>query len=350
MRRALAIIGVVLLLAVAWFIRGRGEASRQQLADEKAKATLYCAQELGKVCDTLKERDRNLTVVTEEAGRTLETVTAADFNPEATRVDGWLAPQPFIDLANESRNRSSLEPLFGTSSRVLARSPVVMVGTSERLQKLAGACGGQVTWRCVGENAGRRWSELGGQETWGDLRPVIADPARSATGLFSLGEAATSFFGSSNFASNDFATGDFDGWLQRFASTSKGVTNSPKPLEERISKGRSALDLTAAFESQAGPAVTSSARANDPLTILYPSPLATADVVLAPISGSEPGGRLKDLLESDDAATALAQSGWRVDGRPTAAGINPNQPLPSGSGLPKAGVLQSLAERWKEAG
>src|SRR5690349_3312247 len=132
MRRALAIIGVVLMLAIALFIRSRGEASKQAAADEKAKATLYCAQELGKVCDTLKANDKNLTVVTEDASRTLSTLTGPDFNRTKTPIDGWLAPQPYIDLANEGRSRAGLDPLFGPPSRVLGRSPIVMVGSAER--------------------------------------------------------------------------------------------------------------------------------------------------------------------------------------------------------------------------
>ena len=52
------------------------------------------------------------------------------------------------------------------------------------------------------------------------------------------------------------------------------------------------------------------------------------------------------LMQSDDAAAALAASGWRVDGQPPAPGI-PDQPaLSDDSNVPKAGVLQALRSLW----
>lgn len=352
MRRAFAIIGVILMLAVALFIRSRGDASRQAAADEKAKATLYCAQELGKVCDALKLNDRNLTVVTEEASRTLASVTDKSFDRTKTPFDGWLAPQPYIDLANENRTRAGLDPLFGSTSRVLARSPIVVVGSAERLKALAAKCGGQFNWKCAGENAGRQWSDLGGNATWGSFGPVVPDPSTSATGLLSAAEATGSYFGNSSFATNDFSNPGFSDWRDQLAGSKprKPIVGAQSPLQLFLSSNPvvTAMDMTTAMEAQAIPSVADS-RDKDRLSILYPSPLATADVVLAPMSGSEPGGRLKDVLESDDAARAFAQNGWRVNGQPLAAGLNPNQALPDGSGLPKPGVLQSLAGQWQAA-
>ncbi|MBI2703832.1 MAG: hypothetical protein HYX32_00865 [Actinobacteria bacterium] len=350
MRRALAVLAVVVLLAMALFIRGRVQETRQTAADEKAKATLYCAEELKPVCDELKASDRNLTVVTEPATATLAKITAPDFSRSTSTIDGWLAPQPFVDAANEARARAGLDPLFTTPSRVLARSPVVMVGWADRLRALAGACGGQVSWKCLGERAGARWTDLGGQEQWGDLRPVVPAPATSATGQLTAGEAAASYFGNSAFASNDFADRGFREWMGRLARASSGVSLSkPTPLDQLLFAGPSSLDVAGAIEAQAGPSVASS-RDKDRLTILYPAPMATADVVLAPISGSEPGGRLRDVLESEPSARALAQNGWRVNGQPLAAGLKPDVTLPDSSGLPRAGVLQALASAWQGAG
>lgn len=349
MKRALAVIAVGLMVGIALFVRSRGQETRQAARDEKEKATLYCVQELAKVCEVLSKSERNLTVITEEAGRTLATLSSADFNRDTTVIDGWLAPQPYVDLANENRSRSGLEPLLATPSRVLARSPVVMVGSAERMKALSAECGGQVSWRCLGDNAGRGWDELGGQETWGDLRPVIADPNRSATGLLSLGEATTSYFGNSSVATNDFGDPGFRDWLSRLARTSTGVDLSGQtPLDRLLSTGPASLDVAGALEAQAGPGVTSS-RDKDRLTIIYPSPLATADIVLAPISGSDPGGRLKNVLESEDAARALAEKGWRVNGQPLASGLASTATLPESAGLPRPGALQALATAWQGA-
>lgn len=349
MRRALAIIVVVGMIALALFIRSRGQEAKQTAADEKAKATLYCAKELDAVCEKLKADDRNLTVVTEDANRTLATLSATDFNRSTTRIDGWLAPQPYLDLVNENRSRAGVEPLFGPPSRVLARSPVVLVGWSDRLKALAPRCGGQVSWKCLGENAGTGWSDLGGQATWGELRPVVPAPDRSATGLLTAGEATASYFGNSSFATNDLSDPAFRDWLNRLATESAGVSLSGlSPIDKMLSAGPASLDVAGALEAQAAPAVAKS-RDKDRLTILYPSPLATADVVLAPISGSEPGGRLQQVLESDAAAKAFAGNGWRVDGQPLGTGLSPTVALPDGNGLPKAGVLQALGTTWTEA-
>src|SRR5262245_55431192 len=173
MKRFLAVIGALVLIGAALAIRSRSEAEDQRQADERAKATLYCAQELEPVCRTLRDNDRNLTVVTEDANRTLTTVTAPDFNPSTTRIDGWLAPRPYVDLANESRQRAGVAPLFAPTTRVLARSPLVVALWKDRQQALQAACRGDVSWRCIGDQAGKRWGEIGGSEQWGEVKAAL---------------------------------------------------------------------------------------------------------------------------------------------------------------------------------
>ena len=54
------------------------------------------------------------------------------------------------------------------------------------------------------------------------------------------------------------------------------------------------------------------------------------------------------LIQSKDAAVALAQAGWRVDGQPLAPGV-PDQPtLADDPNVPRAGVLQALRSLWIE--
>jgi hypothetical protein len=348
MRRALAIIGVAILVALALAVRSRTADQRQQEADEKAKATMYCVKELEAVCAALQAGDKNLTVVTEDAGRTLATLTSPDFNPATTRLDGWLAPKTYIDQANDLRARAGLGPVFDEPSRVLARSPVVAVMYNDRQRALATKCGGQVTWRCVGEQAGAAWSDIGGQAQWGDFHPVL--PSQStATGLHDIAGATGSWFGGSTYASNDFSDPAFQDWLNRLAGESARVQLSGlTPLRRLLSVGPSALGLAGALEAEAGPSVTES-RDKDNVSILYPSPVATADVVLAPRNGADPGGRLKSVLESDDSARAFAENGWRVSGQPLADGLSASLALPAGDGLPSAGVMESLTSTWQTA-
>ena len=104
-----------------------------------------------------------------------------------------------------------------------------------------------------------------------------------------------------------------------------------------------ALDRWAA----AGPMVTAS-RDKDRLSILYPSPATTADVVVVPVAENGRGGRLSRLLQSNEFAQVLAGAGWRVDGQPLAPGLDASYELPAESGLPRAGVLEALRALWIE--
>ena len=81
-----------------------------------------------------------------------------------------------------------------------------------------------------------------------------------------------------------------------------------------------------------------------PYESLYAEPMVTADVVLAPRRGLD-AAALLDELDRDALRDALATAGWRIDGRPPEGAAGAAE-LPDGSGLPSAGVLQSLRDRW----
>jgi hypothetical protein len=76
------------------------------------------------------------------------------------------------------------------------------------------------------------------------------------------------------------------------------------------------------------------------LTVLYPEPVATAYVVLAPVTGARGAGRLSEILASPAAQAALTEAGWQ----PAPA---PNAPAPP-TGLPNAGVLLTLRQLWED--
>ena len=349
MKRALAVVAVAVMLAGAMVLRSRGQDARQADQNERSRATLWCATEVAPACEALRAGNPNLTVVIDDAGRSLGKVTGAGFNRSATPIDAWLVPRSYVDLVTDNRSRAGLDAIFGDPSRVLARSPVVMVGSAERLKVLAARCGGQVSWRCAGDNAGRQWSELGGQQSWGELQPVLGDPNVTATAMSAVSAAAASYFSTPNVATNDLDDPTFRDWFGQLSRTSASVNLSGQvPLDRLLSVFPAPPNLVGALEAQAGPGVEAS-RDKDRLSILYPSPLATTDVVLAPISGSEPGERLKNELESGDSASALARTGWRVDGQPLASGLSSATPIPADSQLPKPGAQQALARAWGAA-
>jgi hypothetical protein len=348
MRRVLAIIAVAALIALALAVRARTQSQRQQDADARNAATLYCVVELRPVCDAVAADDHDITVVAEEAGTTLTTLTRPDFNPAATKFDGWLAPTTFVAQVDDIRARASLPPLFDAPSRILARTPVVGVMWNDRQQILARACGGPITWRCVGDHAGDHWTDLGGPDGWGDFQPAFP-PETSATGLHDIAAITNSWFGSTTYGSNDFHDPGFSSWLSDVATTSAGVTaTAPVPLERLLGAEDHSIGVAASLEAIAAVPVTQG-RDNANVSILYPAPVVTADVVLAPSRGDEPGGRLKTVLEADAAAHVFAGNGWRVDGQPLGPGLSSSFTLPASDGLPSTGVMETLGATWQTA-
>jgi hypothetical protein len=161
-------------------------------------------------------------------------------------------------------------------------------------------------------------------------------------GLLVIGQASTDFFDSPSFASNDFDSGGFRSWLRNLEDSVPAFpATAGSPLDQMLAAGPAGYDLVGATEAEAGPAVTAS-RDRDRLTIIYPSPMATADVLFAPVARSDGADRLRELLEDDDTAAQLAERGWRVDGEPLAPGLDPDLELPDDNGLPRPGVLQAL--------
>ena len=340
-------LAAVLMIALAVGLRSRLDAGRATRDEEAARVTgvLVCATELRTVCEALHAANPALEVRVEDAGATEASLSGPGFNPQTAKIDAWLVPQPFPAMVGESRKAASLDPTLGDATRVLGRSPLVLAVWNDRLDALAKTCAGgkltEVTWACVGASAGKPWGELNGQETWGTVKPGVPNPKTGATGLGVVAQATTQFLKRPDFARNDLDDAGYQAWLGQLKGAVPNANAAAGPLDQMLSLGKSAFDLAGSVEASAGPSVTTG-REKDRLTILYPSPMATLDVVLVPVRGSQPGERVKTLLESGGAASALAQNGWRVDGQPGAAGIRADLKLPDTSGLPRAGVMLAL--------
>jgi hypothetical protein len=100
------------------------------------------------------------------------------------------------------------------------------------------------------------------------------------------------------------------------------------------------VDIVGTTEADAGPQIASAAVTQKPV-VLYPRPVATADVVLAPVAGSRVSGALREVVDGRG-RRALAEAGWRVDGEELAPGIDQAEELPPRSGLPAPGLLDAL--------
>lgn len=352
MKRLLALLGAALMIAVAFFVRDQidddGTSAEGGGSGSGEDAVLVCSTELATPCRELARQRDDIVVRIEDAATTEALLVAAEPGGDVP-FDAWLTLEPFPEMVAEERARALRQPVLGDPSPTLARSPLAIVVWNDRRDALAGACAGEITWRCIGDQAGRVWSEVGGVAAWGSVKPSHSPPDRTAEGLLVISQATASYLQRSDFSRNDF-DGDvaFQRWFEQLERAIPSFPTPPRtPLDEMLSIGPAMYDLTGALEAVAGPAVRRS-RDNERLTILYPSPAAVAGVVVVPVSDSNRGERVKRIVESTQMAELLAAAGWRVDGQPLADGVDASVELPADSGLPRAGVLEALRTLWVE--
>ncbi len=202
-------------------------------------------------------------------------------------------------------------------------------------------------WRCLGEAAATDggWAAVGGRPEWGPVKPGHASPATDGVGALVLGQAVASWFGRTDLSTVDLEDEAFQRW---FTGLERAVPPSASsPLTTLLVTGPAAVDAVGTIEAEAGPLLARSAR-RDALSLLYPSPMATADVVLAMPSGDGPAESVSRAVGGDAGKEALAAAGWRVDGQRRAEGVPDSPPLAADDGLPPPGLLEALRARWRE--
>jgi len=308
---------------------------------------LTCATELASVCTAVQDRARTTI---EAAGTTAKRLVglAAGADPG---LDAWLALQPWPALVDDARQRAAVPPLFASGALApVARSPLAVAMWPDRLRVAQAACGSAITWKCLGTVAGRgTWSASGGPASWGLVKLALPDPTADGAGLDVLGALAVGFTSRVDLVSTDLDDDAFRGFL---GGVAHAVPTAPPSLETMLAVGPAVLDMFATAEAAAAHPVALSVRAPKPV-LIYPAPLATADVVLAGLPGQD-GRRLASLIRSGPGQQALAAGGWRLGGQvpgdAVASAGAPGPPqLPPASGLPAPGVMDSLRQAWKEA-
>jgi hypothetical protein len=325
----LAVVGAVAMVAGALYVRGRLD---EREVDQGQVYRLVCSVDLGQVCDDLREAEPGrLDVTVEAAGTTADRLRTVDGDPG---LDGWLVADPWPEIVDGARRFATRPPLFTDAAPPLARSPLVVVAWKERAESLAPTCpDSKVGWKCLGEAAGRPWTERNGRPDWGEVKAGHADASEDGTGLLVLGQATVEWFGRSDLSTFDLEDEGFQRW---FSGLERSMRPSPgSPLGTMLAIGRAAYDAVGTTEADAGIADRAASRAA--LVRLYPAPMATADVVLAVIPGDR-GERVRDIVDSP-ARDGLTDSGWKAPG---SAG------LPTGNGLPSAGLLDALRSRARE--
>jgi hypothetical protein len=340
---AVALIGLAVVVRAAFFGDGGGSGS----ADDGRPPRLLCISELADVCNELAD-DHDIDVEIEQAGASVDRI--ADLPDDELRdlgFDGWLTLSRDAEIAAQRRERNTFAPATEAPSGSIARSPLVIGIWRDRAEALSSVCQGEPTWTCIGDFAGRDWTDAGGDAAWGRVKPAHADPATTGEGLLVIGQAASSFFGRTDLSIDDYASDEFLGWFSRLEDNARIEPESP--FEQMLVGGAALYDMVGTLEAQAGPQLARASRdRRDQVRLLYPAPVATADVVYVPAVDADGADDLSDLLTGDDGRAALARAGWRVDGEDRAAGVPDAPPIPARDNLPDAGSLQALLGTWRQ--
>jgi hypothetical protein len=344
----LALLGALAMVGAALIVR---DAIDDDTGGSKRGGTpvLLCATELEVACDELA-READVKILYEPAGLTTGTLsTLADAERADLEYDGWLTFERNAEIVVEARKRTALAPALGAIEGLVARSPLVLAMWRDRERALSASCGGEVTWSCLGDTAGTSWRAIGGEAAWGDVKPGHADPETTSEGLAVIGQAATQFFDRSNLSRDDYEDDAFLDWFARLerAVPPDGGVGDDSPLVRMLTAGPAAFDVVATTEAEAGPRLADASRdRRDRIRLLYPSPVATVDVVFAPVVNRGIG--LLDLLAGDEGRTAFAHAGFRVGGDPEVEGVPATPALPARENLPDAGALEALLQTWRE--
>lgn len=348
MKRVLALVVALVLIGGAFGVRAVLDGDGTSSADDgppDRPLSLLCAGELG-VCDAIANSDLGIDVTVAPAGVSTDELSSSD--PRTLGYDGWLTFGREAEIVRDTRERGGLPPTVGRPSDPIGRSPLILAVWKDRAAVLDADCAGkQLDWKCVGDVAGAPWASIGGDAAWGTVKPGHANPNVDGIGLHVIGQAATQFFGRTDLSRDDY---DDDAFLDWFGRLERSIRFDPgSPFERMLVGGPAIYDVVGTTEAEAGPLLAvASADRQAQLRLLYPEPLASADAVYVPITGTEGGDDLGEVLTGDDGRAALARAGWRVDGEPRAKGVRSTPVLPARANLPTAGSLEALLETWSE--
>ena len=310
MRRLLAVVAAAAMVAGSVAIRSRLDRKEE---DRTNPLRVVCAAELGTVCDALKRTSAQVTV--EPAPATADRLG----REETPEIDGWLVPAPWPQIVDGRRR--ALPPLFTDVSQPVARSPLVIVMSRPVADQCAAG------WKCLGEAAERK-----------QAKPGHPDPGDNALGALIVAQAAAAYFGRTDLSSFDLDDPGFAAWFRALEQATPPLISGGSLLNEMLGTGFAVYDAVGTLEAEAAP-VLAAAAARDRVTLLYPEPMATVDVVLA---GS--GARLREVAGGPTIRKALADAGWRTGAGATQTG----PPLPPGNGLPSPGFIDALRSRAEE--
>lgn len=263
---------------------------------------VYCAAELGPVCDGLGGR-----AVTEPAAKTAATLIGARDAGQAG-IGGWLAPGPWPAMVDDARKLGSKAPIFSARGETLASTDLAAVA---RKGQFPDGCA-PLTWKCLGDAAQNPEFKIG------------ADPATDAVGLFVRAAAVGGFLGRSDFATNDLDDPqDARSWLD----------NLDRRLDSAAAFGAGSLEDFAIKQGSARVYLTTAAAAgkvvggSPQFEVAAPATVVRITAAYTPAVSSPAG------IDTDRVRGSLREAGWEKA-----------EPDATGAGLPSPGVLLALSE------
>lgn len=337
--RLLAAVAAVAMVVGAVFVRGRLD---QRKEDKQVTPVLHCVSELIDLCRDISNRSPEINVIISPAGKSIEMLTAAGGDKG---FDGWITIEPWAVMADALRAQRSLPAHFAPERVDLGRTPVGLAVWPDRKAAMEGFCKGVLTWKCLGQVAAKgQWSSVGGgaRPEWGPIKINLAEAGDYAVGLTVLAAATQDYFGGrTDLSTLDLEDAGYQEWL---SGLKKATPVTPRRFGEVLATGVSIADAHASTEAEILGPLQGYARSPKP-DLIYPSPVMTADLVLATVPGRT-GERLREIV-GDDVRDDVAEAGWRVTGKDDPKGAT--QPLPRVNGLPDAGLLIALREAWEAA-
>jgi hypothetical protein len=355
LRRLLALVAAMALIAGAFVIRGQTGEPRAGDGDEPAPTAtrpaapagigdlvLTCVAELEDVCRSL---GAELDVAVEVPSAEAFLDAAAGLPADAAGV--WMTIEPLPAMA-AARAGGEAGPAIG-EGRVLARSPVVAAVWDDRAEVLVDHCGG-LSWQCVGDatRSSGMWSDIGGPPEWGPIKPAHAAPT-SASGLLALGQLAHAFFGDADVRGQQIEDVGFFSWFSAFEGAVPQFSGSPLLTMVQFGSGR--LDVVSVIEADAVGLLARSPGRAGTLRLRAIEPVVTADVVVTPVGEDAGVQELADAVVRGS-APLLAEAGWRVGGGPVEGELgevaSDVAALPPANGIPSGGTLEALRRMWSE--
>lgn len=300
--KRLAALGVAIVLIFgAIFVRTEFiEGDESGDADTARATVLVCAAELAALCSQVSAEYPDLTVRVVDVGSSVNSIADDQM---------WFTFTPFPEVVTQTRERTRQEPLDYAVSPV-ASSNLSVVSLTGRGAVLAATCGSAVAWRCLGDLAGADWSTIGGEASWGRIRPAFS-PLSSGIGRLGVASAVSGFFGDAPIDANN---PEFINWARRFGRAVPPSALSGSTAVGTIQVRSSLLDIAVGAAGELAPAAATR------FTASSVDPPARVDLVLAvPAGVRAPSGLAESLSRAAESSGWLAPGSSGVAGEPVDA-------------------------------